>query len=181
VNWRRAEQGQKWLDQFCRSQWPFSNSQRSIPFYGAQPSTVTKWRVIGTSDAVIGICTYHEITRSEQKFDIVEPQRTANSYAQWSAVRLLNVHWNSVNIHDIIWIHPDQPRGWWCPWIDQSLCQILESRRGMGYFSNRVQGLCHQKSHDLTLSLMAKRNNYCTNVLSAQKCLVHGIQMSWFE
>jgi len=59
------------------------------PFCGAQLFKMELY-VFSTSDAVVGLNTYHEIIRSEQKFDIV-PWQSTISYTRWVAERLLSL------------------------------------------------------------------------------------------
>ena len=59
------------------------------PFCGAQLFKMELY-VFSTSDAVAGLNTYHEIIRSEQKFDIV-PWQSTISYTRWVAERLLSL------------------------------------------------------------------------------------------
>jgi len=100
--------------------------------------------VFSTSDAVVGLSTYHEIIRSEQKFDIVwtlAVRYLLHAMSSWTTSFSLNVCWNSVGIHGIIWIYPDQSHLWWRSWIDQSLCQIL----GVWKEKYERRGICFQQ------------------------------------
>jgi len=151
--------------------------------------------VFSTSDAVIGLSTYHEIIRSEQNFDIIwtlAVRYLLYAMSSWTTSFSLSVCWNSVGIHGIIWIYPDQSHLWWHPWIDQSLCQILGvwkekyERRGI-CFQQGPGFVSYQKSHSLTWDRELRSYGetqqllYRPAISSAQKCPVHGIQMTWFE
>ena len=136
--------------------------------------------VFSTSDAVVGLGTYHEIIRSEQKFDIVwtlAVRYLLYAMSSWTTSFSLSVCWNSVGIHGYGFIQISS--------IYDGVHELIKicarssecgrkSMRGEVYVSNRAQVLCHIRNHTAwhgieNRGLMAKRKNCCTDQLYHQR------------